>query len=97
MVAMTSELRKAVEAMASAVRKVEDLADKPAWTPGEKTHVEEFLPQMESMLIDQMATSVGKRSEQSRILAKYELDHLQDELDGENLVREGIEAELDSQ
>lgn len=92
---MTSELRRAVEALASTVRKMVQVGEKAFPDAEERTYVNEFLLSMETMLIDQLATSVRDRNEQERILSKYELDFLLEELAIENDRRDLIEYELD--
>lgn len=92
---MTSELRRAVEALASAVRKTVQVGEKAFQDAEERTYVNEFLVPMEAMLVDQLVTSVRDRNEQERILTKYELDFLQEDVEAENVRREGIEYELD--
>ena len=93
---MIKELRIAVEAMASAVRKVVSLVEKPSPAREEVTHVKEFLPEMEHILVDQLATSIPDTNSRQRILEKYELEFLQDELSFTEEQRREIEAELDS-
>lgn len=90
------QLRNAVEALASAVRKVVSLCEKPSPSVEEKTHVKEFLPEMERMLVDQLATSIADGEGRQQILKKYELDFLQEELSSAEEQRREIEEELDS-
>lgn len=93
---MTRELKNAVEALASAVRKVLNLVNKPSPTREESTHAKEFLPEMERMLVDQLATSVDDENSRRSLLVKYELDFLQEDLTSVETERREIEEELDN-
>ena len=90
------QLRNAVEALVSAVRKVINLSEKPSPSVEERTHVKEFLPEMERMLVDQLVTSVEDDNVRREILKKYELEYLDDALSYTEAQRITIELELDS-
>lgn len=94
---MTRELKNAIEALASAVRKVLNLVNKPSPTREESTHAKEFLPEMERMLLDQLATSIEDKNGRREILDKYCLDYLQEELSYTEEERISVDLELDSE
>lgn len=84
------EVRKAVRAFARAVKLVADLADLPCPDPQTEYHAKEYLDEMETLLLQQLATMTTDDSEREEVLAISGLDylsvrlgHMVEELEGE--------------
>lgn len=70
------EVKKAVRALARAVKLVVDLADLPSPDPLTEYHTKEYLEEMEVLLIHQLLTAYDSKSEREKLLSDFELDYL---------------------
>ena len=70
------EVKRAVRALARAVKLVADLADLPSPDPQTEYHAKEYLDEMEILLMHQLLTAYDGKSEREKLLNDYELDYL---------------------
>ena len=71
-----NEVKKAVRALARAVKLVVDLADLPSPDQLTEYHTKEYLEEMEVLLIHQLLTAYDSKSEREKLLSDFELDYL---------------------
>ena len=71
---------KAVMLYARAVRCVEDLAELPFPDPQTEYHAVEYLPEMETLLLEQLLTAVPSELMRDTVLCSAGLEHLQSKL-----------------
>lgn len=84
------EVKKAIRAFARAVRLTADLADLPCPDPLTEYYAKEYLDEMETLFLQQLATMTTDGCEREEVLATSGLDYLSvrlgymvEELEGE--------------
>ncbi len=80
MVKCPKEVRRAVKALASAVKMVSDLAVLPQPDPLTEYHAKEYLEEMETLLVHQLLTSFPDNGERETLLSDTGLDYLAEEV-----------------
>jgi len=71
-------LRRALLTFARAVRQVADLSELPGPDPLTEYHAREYLDVMESLLVEQLVTSVPTGAEREALLSVAGLDYLEE-------------------
>ncbi len=74
-------LHRAVLSFACAVRRMIDLTEIPSPDEGTEYHIAEFLPEMETLLVEQLVCSLSDHEERKAILHVAGLDYLEMRLD----------------
>ena len=80
MIKCPKEVRRAVKALARAVKMVSDLADLPQPDPLTEYHAKAYLEEMETMLVHQLLTSFSDEEEREDILSGAGLDYLAEDV-----------------
>lgn len=75
------EVRRAVKALAKAVRAVADIYDMPSPTMQGKYLAEEYLPDMVDILVQQLVTSIPNEAGRQEILSSCGLDFLSEKVE----------------
>ena len=74
-------VRKAVLAFARAVSLVADMADLHGADPQTEFHVVEYLPDLETLLIHQLLTALPFSPERRKVLDRYGLEYLTEDME----------------
>ena len=74
------EVKRAVRALARAVKLVADISETPSPHPQAEYHAREYLNEMETLFLQQLMTAYWEESEREQVLIDFGLDYLMEAL-----------------